>query len=61
MNSFDEAYLKILNEHKNYFGYEINDEAFTPFEYKSVSCCASYLNKNINHVLERLKAEQIMI
>ena len=50
MNSFDEAYLKILNEHKNYFGYEINDEAFTPFEYKSVYCCASYLNKNINHV-----------
>lgn len=56
MNSFDEAYLKILNEHKNYFGYEINDETFTPFEYKSVYCCASYLNKNINHVLERLKS-----
>ena len=34
MNSFNEAYLKILNEHKNYFGNELQSisEGFIIYE-----------------------------
>jgi len=54
MKHLIKTYLKILNKDKNYFGFQINDHTFTPFEYKNVFCCASCLNKDINHVLTRL-------
>ena len=54
MNSFNEVYLKILKEDKNYFGFQINDHTFKPFEYKKVFCVASSLNKDLDHVLTQL-------
>ena len=51
MKHLIKTYLKILNEDKNYFGFQINDHTFMPFEYKNVFCCASCLNKDINIVI----------
>ena len=52
--NFNELYLNILKEDKNYFGFQINEYTFEPFEYKKVFCAASSLNKDLNHVLSRL-------
>ena len=54
MNSFNDVYLKILNEEKCYNGFQINDQSFKPFEYKKVFCAPSRLNKDLNHVLNQL-------
>ena len=54
MNSFNDVYLKILNEEKCYNGFQINDQSFKPFEYKKVFCAPSRLNKDLNHALNRL-------
>lgn len=54
MNLFNDVYLKILNEGKNYYGFQINDYTFKPFEYKKIFCAASSLNKDLAHVLSRM-------
>ena len=54
MNLFNDLYLKILNEAKNYYGFQINEHTFEPFEYKKIFCAASSLNKDLDHVLTRL-------
>lgn len=54
MGSFNDVYLKILNEEKSYYGFQINDQSFKPFEYKKVFCAPSGLNKDLNQVLNRL-------
>jgi hypothetical protein len=61
MNSFENEYLKIINEANNfkviYLPSEIkkfNFKSFTPFEYKGVSIFQSSMRDDINHVIERL-------
>ena len=54
MNLFNDVYLKILNEEKNYYGFQISDHTFKPFEYKKIFCAASSLNKDLDHVLNRM-------
>ena len=61
MNSFENEYLKIINEANDfkviYLPSEIkkfNFKSFTPFEYKCVSIFQSSMRDDINHVIERL-------
>ena len=54
MEQLIKKYLEIINEDKNYFGYQINDHTFKPFEYKKMFCAASALNEDLDHVLTQL-------
>lgn len=55
MKQLIEKYLKVISEDKNYFGYDINEHTFKPFEYKNVFCAAANICKSdLNHVLNRL-------
>lgn len=54
MKQLIKQYLNVLNEDKNYFGFQINDHTFQPFEYKKIFCAAAATNKDLNHVLTQL-------
>lgn len=55
MKHLIKTYYDLLNEDKNYFGFQINEHTFPPFEYNKVFVAASNLCENdIDHVLTRL-------
>lgn len=54
MKQLIKKYIEIINEDKNYFGFQINEHTFKPFEYKKIFCAASSLNKDLNHILTQL-------
>ena len=55
---FEQVFNKIIDEMKYINGenavYKINDEAFEPIIYKDVCICASSLNSDLFHVLNRI-------
>ena len=55
---FDQVFNKLINEMKYVNGpnasYKINDEAFEPVVYKDICICASSLNSDLFHILNRL-------
>jgi hypothetical protein len=55
MKHLIKTYYNILNEDKNYFGFQINEHIFPPFEYnRTFVAAASTCETDINHVLTRL-------
>lgn len=57
MKHLIKTYFNLLNEDKNYFGFEINEHTFLPFEYNRVFvAAANTCETDINHVLTRLKS-----
>lgn len=55
---FEQIFNKIINEMKYINGpnanYKINDEAFEPVLYKDICICASSLNSDLFHTINRI-------